>query len=360
MPETPSPVPDQDQIKWHRVPVDKKVMSALMQRSDARGLWQLGRHLALVLATGSVAYYSWYQWPWYVTVILCHIHGSFYTFLGPGAAVHELSHKTVFKSPWLNDFALRLVSFLTIWNYHHYRSSHVKHHQLTVYKGLDLEVELPLKITPWLWFNVLFFNFDMLKVALLSNLRYAFGRIEGEWEHRILPESNRPLRQDLAHWSRFVLIGHLVLLAVFIYFKLWPMIVLVTLATYIGNWLNFLVGFPQHAGLQPSVPDFRLCCRTFVCHPFPSFLYWRMNYHVEHHMYPAVPCYNLPRLRAAMEPSLPRATVGLYETWKEILGILKRQKAEPGYYHVPRIPDASRDEITDSDEMLREAMMQKG
>ncbi|MFM8792728.1 MAG: fatty acid desaturase [Solirubrobacterales bacterium] len=40
-------------------------------------------------------------------------------------------------------------------------------------------------------------------------------------------------------------------------------------------------------------------------------IYWNMNYHVEHHMYPGVPCYHLPRLRKLIEADLGPATLGL-------------------------------------------------
>ena len=35
------------------------------------------------------------------------------------------------------------------------------------------------------------------------------------------------------------------------------------------------------------------------------FLYWHMNYHIEHHMYAAVPCYRLGRLHRAIRHELP-------------------------------------------------------
>ena len=57
-----------------------------------------------------------------------------------------------------------------------------------------------------------------------------------------------------------------------------------------------------------------------------------MNYHVEHHMYPAVPYYNLPKLRKAIEDDLPITTRGLITTWREVFKILKRQKQDPEYY----------------------------
>jgi fatty acid desaturase len=90
--------------------------------------------------------------------------------------------------------------------------------------------------------------------------------------------------------------------------------------------------------MTPDVPDFRLCCRTFTCSWFPAFLYWNMQYHVEHHMFPAVPFYNLPRLRKAIEHDLPPAPHGLLATWRELIPILKRQRREPGYFFAPPLP----------------------
>jgi len=56
---------------------------------------------------------------------------------------------------------------------------------------------------------------------------------------------------------------------------------------------------------MPNVPDFRLCCRTYTCGWLAAFLYWNLQYDVEHHMFPAVPFYNLPA--SARRLSLPPA-----------------------------------------------------
>ena len=74
----------------------------------------------------------------------------------------------------------------------------------------------------------------------------------------------------------------------------------------------------QHIGLQDDVPDFRLCTRTVILNPFFRFLYWHMNYHIEHHMYAAVPCYRLGKLHATIKNDLPHCPRGLYEAWTEI------------------------------------------
>lgn len=63
-----------------------------------------------------------------------------------------------------------------------------------------------------------------------------------------------------------------------------------------------------------------------------------MNYHIEHHMYAAVPCYNPAKLHEAIRHDLPPSPVGLVAAWKEIGAILKRQEADPSYQHTPPLP----------------------
>jgi fatty acid desaturase len=66
-----------------------------------------------------------------------------------------------------------------------------------------------------------------------------------------------------------------------------------------------------------------------------------MQYHVEHHMFPAVPFYNLPALRKAIEHDLPPAPHGLWATWSGIIAVLKKQRANPDYVFVPELPNAA-------------------
>ena len=84
--------------------------------------------------------------------------------------------------------------------------------------------------------------------------------------------------------------------------------------------------------------DFRLCTRTVILSPFVRFLYWHMNYHIEHHMYAAVPCYNLGKLHQQISYDLPACPRGLVAAWKEIISTLRRQKSDPAYQRVPELP----------------------
>jgi fatty acid desaturase len=55
-------------------------------------------------------------------------------------------------------------------------------------------------------------------------------------------------------------------------------------------------------------------------------------------MFPAVPFYNLPALRKAIEHDLPPAPHGLRATWREIMLIHKKQCENPNYVFVPELP----------------------
>jgi len=68
------------------------------------------------------------------------------------------------------------------------------------------------------------------------------------------------------------------------------------------------------------------------------FVYWHMNFHTEHHMYAAVPCYRLARLHALIRHDLPPCADGLIAVWREIAAIQTRQTAEPDYQHHAPVP----------------------
>ena len=93
----------------------------------------------------------------------------------------------------------------------------------------------------------------------------------------------------------------------------------VGLPSFYGAWLYLITGLTQHAGLAENVLDHRLNCRTVYMNPVIRFLYWNMNYHVEHHMFPMVPYYTLPALHAEMKADTPTPYSGFWEAYREII-----------------------------------------
>ncbi len=358
-------------ISWYRCKVDPAVMKELTKRSDLQGLTHCLGSLGLCFLTGSLAYFVFLRinadsWIWSVPLLLAalFVHGTFCRFLG-GAPCHELMHRTPFKTKALNEFFLRVFSFLGWWDFVWFRPSHIRHHQVTVHDDYDGEVVLPSKFTfkDWrFWTDLLAWNplqtWDILK----SYTKRAFGKMDNEWYEFIMPESDAKLRREHRNWARFTLLGHAALAAVFIATGYWFLIILVNGRHYC-HWLGFLCGQPQHSGLNPNTPDHRLCCRTYTCSWLPAFLYWNMQYHIEHHMFPAVPFFNLPKLRAAIEHDLPPAHHGLWATWKEIVQIHRKRLEDPDYTFIPELPspvEGENADCADDDVLEREAALMIG
>ncbi|HMN28525.1 MAG TPA: fatty acid desaturase [Caldilineaceae bacterium] len=326
-------------IHWYRSPVDRETLNALNQRSDWKGLLQTLGHLGLLVLTGAAAWLAVERKAWPMLFLLLFAHGTFYAFLLNG--FHELCHGTVFKSKGLNTVFLYLFSFLGWYNPILFWASHQEHHKYTLHPPDDLEVVLPVELTRQSFLRSAFVNPWGFYNRLKGVIRLSRGRLEGEWEHTLFPASDPAHQQRLFNWARTLLVGHALLIGLSLYFGFWLLPVLVTLAPFYGGWLLFLCNNTQHVGLQDNGPDYRLCTRTILLNPFVQFLYWHMNFHIEHHMYAAVPCYHLAQLHEAIKHDLPPSPNGLYAAWTEIIAILQQQKSDPAYQYVPPLPAAA-------------------
>ena len=340
---------DDFKISWYRSPIDPGLLSELMQRNDFRGWLQTLSHLGYFILTGGLAYFAFLNislsnWYWTLPLLLLalFVHGTMGPFMGL-IAVHELMHRTVFKSKQLNAFFQRIYAFISWSDYLWYQGSHPLHHGATCHEAYDGEVLLaPLAQTrierKKLWFRLLILDPTATWQKLKLVWRHANGHIHGRWYNHVLPETDSGVRRRHRNWARILLAGHGLLAATFIVTGHWFLIVVFTFGTFYCGWLGFLCGIPQHYGLNSDVPDFRYNTRTFTCSWLPAFYYWNMQYHLEHHMFPAVPFYNLPRLRTAIAHDLPPATHGLVATWRELFEIRRRVRENPDYRFVPDVP----------------------
>ena len=60
-------------------------------------------------------------------------------------------------------------------------------------------------------------------------------------------------------------------------------------------WVD-MISRAQHYVLEKNSDDILKTTRTVYLNKLLSFLNWNMNYHIEHHLYPSVPFYNLSKL----------------------------------------------------------------
>ena len=338
-------------VEWYRSPLPSGRLRELSRRNDLQGWFQTGGHLALFLCTGYLCYQFWLveQWIGFAACLLLHgTVGSFFS----GVAPHELGHGTVFRTRWLNKFFLYLFSLFSWWDIYDYGSSHTYHHRYTQYVEGDRENVYPLvpSLAPFALLQLFTVNLfsvpgrNFSKGGLFSTvfitIKSALGivgsteNVSREWIDAL--HNDQPAERDRSKWwSRLQLLFHGSLLAGSLSADLWVLPILLSTFPFIGNWLVYFVGTTQHCGLRGDIPDFRKNTRSTRINPIASFLYWRMNWHTEHHMYAGVPCYNLKKLAEEIADDMPepKSTIG---AWKEMREIWHKQQGDPTYqYNMP-------------------------
>jgi len=324
-------------IPFYRTRLERQVLAQLNRKSDLMGFLQTLGYLGTLAATGALAWYASLHWAWPWVVLAVFVHGTGYNFMING--FHELCHNSVFRTRRLNVFFLYVLSFLGWLNPVHFWASHAEHHKYTLYPPEDGEVVLPVYMTVKGYLRAAVVD----PLGAFNRFRNTFrrgflGHLNPGWEMILFPPEATDQRQRLFRWDRIMFSGHAALVAGSLYLGWWQLPLLLTLASFYGRWLFLLCNSSQHIGLSDEVPDFRLNSRTIYLNPVVQFLYWHMNYHIEHHMYAAVPCYKLGRLHRAIRHDLPETPNGLVATWRQIGTIQARQKQDPDYQYHPELP----------------------
>ncbi len=329
--------PKKTRVKWYRCRLAREELASLNKRSDVLGFAQTLGYLGVLAAGAGSAIYSFTHWPWYVTALLVFVNGHFWHFLING--FHELVHDSVFRTRWLNGFFLRILSFLGWHNHHHFWASHTEHHKYTLHPPDDMEVVFPQKVDMSNFWKRGIINYRYAYDLLKGKFRtFRGGLPQDTWGKTLFPASDPERRRAFTRWERIVLVGHLLIAGASVASGYWIVLLVFTFPKMFGGWLQSMCNSAQHVGLQDNVPDFRLNSRTIYLNPFVQFLYWHMNYHIEHHMYAAVPCYRLARLHRRIKHEMPYCPRGLRETWKHIAEILAKQEQDPEYQYVAELP----------------------
>lgn len=341
------------QVNWYRTKFDPQKLRELSKRSDLQGWIQAGGHLALFICSGTLVYLFWAAEMWLGFFIALFLHGTIGSFFS-GTAPHELGHGSVFKTKWLNQAFLYLFSLLSWWNPFDYASSHTYHHRYTLHPEGDRENLLPLHPSVGKTFLLQMFTVNIFtqpgrtfgKGGMISTLVATFLAAIGrdgtanipsnEWLIALHEDQPEQFRKSI-WWSRAQLLFHGLILVIAVATGLWVLPLIFSLFPFIGNWLGYFVGLPQHCGLMENTTDFRKSTRSMKLNPAIEFLYWHMNWHTEHHMYAGIPCYNLKKLHQEIAHDMPEPR-SLSGAWREMLDIWKRQQEDPDYQFDTPLP----------------------
>ena len=329
--------PRKTRINWYRCALDRGELAQFNKRSNFLGFVQTLGYLSILGAGAGMSIYSVNNWPWYVTVLLVFVNGHCWQFLVNG--FHELVHDSVFKPKWLNRSFLRLFSFLGWHNHHHFWASHTEHHKYALHPPDDQEVVFPQEVEISGFYKRGIINLKYPYDLLKGKFRSFAGHLPNDgWTQAILPESDPERRRAFIRWERTLLLGHLLIAGAAVATGHWIVLFVITFPKTFGKWLQSMCNSAQHVGLTDNVPDFRLSSRTIYLNPIVQFLYWHMNYHIEHHMFAAVPCYRLGKLHRRIKHDLPWCPKGLRETWTHVAEIQRRQREDPEYQYLAELP----------------------
>lgn len=280
-------------IQWNSIkPSDiltKEESHRLRQRSDLMGFFLILHCWALIVGAGLL--FALYPNP--LTFLVCLIIvGS--RQLGLAILMHEGSHGMLFKTRWLNE---RLTQALAAWpmilNMNTYRKRHMAHHRFT---RTDEDPE-----------NYLYTPFPVSKESMARKIardltgvvflrtqigifRYIWGAKEGR-SARLKAFYSGPLFFYTVVVTSFALAGRIDL---FLICWLLPMMTTQQLFLRIRN-------IAEHATMADLKHPLKNSRTTLVSWwERLTFAPYFVNYHIEHHMLPYVPCWRLREVHEIM------------------------------------------------------------
>ena len=319
--------------EWYKCKIDKKEFKKLCKKSDLQGFKHVTIYFILLILSGYLGYITWGTW-W--SVLFFFIYGNIWSC--SNSIWHETGHRTAFKSNFWNNFFYYISSFMSEFEPIRWRYSHFRHHTYTIFNDpLDYEIQVK-KPTDLLMFFLTFIppsTILLFKNSLqLETIKHSFG-ITTDVMKVCIPEKER----SKCRWSaRSHMLIWLLTIISSIYFYTWLPILYILVPNFYGRLLIICMANTQHAGLEEDVKDHRRSTRTVYLNPFFSFLYWHMEYHIEHHMFPQVPSYNLPKLHALVKDQMPPVRKGLWGAYKEIIPALIKQSKNANYKIKVEIP----------------------
>jgi fatty acid desaturase len=286
-----------------------KVLSA---RSDARGLFYLGSQIAALAVTTLLLALSWGHW-WVV-----------FPFIAQGillnclyAAQHETSHRTAFRSRFLNIWVGQIIGFIEIYPARWDRYFHFAHHRHTQDwdKDPELLIRAPYTTASWL--------------LNMTGLLYWYGRILSTVETAcgILPGYvywlNDAQRREITLEARLHIAGYAAIFVASLLFHDWAAVIFWLAPMLLLKCVHQLQNVGEHTGLTHE-PDTLRNTRTLMGPGLVRWLIWNMTYHAAHHTYPSVPFHALPALQREISNQLRHELpeTGYLEAQREIRSAL--------------------------------------
>ncbi|KGM34802.1 fatty acid desaturase [Inquilinus limosus] len=281
-----------------------EALKALSRRSDSEGLRALARHAGLIaLGVALVLAARGSLWVWPAMALLGAAEISLF------APLHETTHRTPFRSLWLNRLVGWVAGFVLVLPPEGFRLFHMAHHRHTQDPERDPELIGTKPLTRGRYWLILT-GLPYWSSQIQGLLRAAAGRDRSPW----IPAADRA---RVAAEARIYLLLYAAVLAASLAtgsalaLLLWAGPVL--LAQPLLRW----VLLAEHSGCVRS-NDRWANTRTTLAGLVLRGLFWNASYHTEHHLAPGVPFHALPRMHALVSGRLAVLSPGYPAAHAEI------------------------------------------
>ena len=319
--------------RWYRSELPREAMKALRQRADQPAIRDTFIWLGSMVVFGGLGVWFWGSW-WCVPCFAAYgvLYGS-----ASDSRWHECGHGSAFQTPWMNRAVYQIACFMIMRNPVPWRASHTRHQADTIIIGRDPEIVV---MRPAKLIRILgnFFGIFDVPQAMRLMLLNASGRLDPE-EALYIPEALHP---RVFRVARVWCVIYAATAGTALYTQSILPFMLIGLPRLYGCWHMVLTGILQHGCLAENVLDHRLNSRTVYINPVSRFIYWNMNYHVEHHMFPMVPYHALPKLHALLRDDLPAPTPSLWAGYKEVIRALRIQRRNPDWFIKRALPPTAK------------------
>ena len=327
---------------WYKPKIDKKTLKELSKRSDTKGLLDISIFIVALILSGYLCILSWGTL-WSIPALL--LYGNIF-YCKIISIQHETNHETYFKTRALNKFFYHITSLLGGFEAVRWKWSHFHHHTYTIFtheEVYDYENNSPKPTEP------IRFLLNFLPLGPIINIqkirhfthfeiiKHSFGIITPVVNITV-PEKEI---KKIINSSRLYVGFWLIIILSSIFFKTWLPIIMLILPPFYGNTILMICGMTQHAGLADNIKDHRKSTRTVIMNPFFSFLYSNMEYHIEHHIFPKIPCHNLKAFHNVVKDQMPTPRKGIINAYKEIIPAIFKQAKDKNYYLNVDVPSTN-------------------
>jgi fatty acid desaturase len=307
-----------DEIFTRRDLIDAAELRRLTEPSDRAGLLQLGGHVA-VIALAALALHATLGTVWAVIPFL--VLGVALNFLY--AAQHELSHWTVFRTRWLNEWVGRAIGFLVFYPRTFDQIQHGAHHRWTQDWARDGELARPRYtrasyllwlLGPTYWYS-----------RWMRILRFGRGIVTEPY----IP-ANR--RAEIIREGRWHIAGYAAILVLSVAYGSWAAVIYWLAPMLLTKVVHQLQNTIEHLGL-PHGANVLLNTRSTRTNAVLRFLCWNMQYHTAHHAFPGVPFHRLPALHAALFDArgVVPPTMGYFAFQRAVLRAFRDGRSEADF-----------------------------